>query len=210
MREREERRKKRRAPRLVRRLGAILTLAIALTLANVFSPYLKNWFSHFLPRVDYSSAVERLTHEMVKAGELIAVRHTDTGVMTGTIDALFLGTVSRVSASYLYEIGLGIKLEDVALTPGDTELTVTVPKPQVLYDHFQVTGDIQNDDFWGLASQKRYQQMLDDRQAACRQSYLDDPQCMEQAWEAACEQLETLFRQWTGENLKLRFLREGE
>lgn len=210
--EREERRtrKKRRAPRLLRRLGAIVALALAITLANVFSPIMKNWFSGLLPKVDYNSAAERLTHEMVKAGELIAVRHTDTGVMTGSIDALFLGTVSRVSAPYQYEIGLGIRLEDVKLTPEETELTVTVPRPQVLYDHFQVTGDVKNDDFWGLASRQRYQQMLDEQQAACRQAYLDDPQCLEQAWEAACEQLETLFRQWTGENLQLRFLREGE
>lgn len=210
--EREERRtrKKRRAPRLLRRLGAIVALALAITLANVFSPIMKNWFSGLLPKVDYNSAAERLTHEMVKAGELIAVRHTDTGVMTGSIDALFLGTVSRVTAPYQYEIGLGIRLEDVKLTAGETELTVTVPRPQALYDHFQVTGDVQNDDFWGLASQQRYQQMLDEQQAACRKAYLDDPQCLEQAWEAACEQLETLFRQWTGENLQLRFLREGE
>ena len=210
MRERTERRRSGRAPRLLRRLGAIVALALALTLANVFSPFMKNWFSRFLPSVDYSSAVERLTHEMVKAGELISVRHTDTGVMTGSIDALFLGTVSKVSAPYLYEIGLGIKLEDVKLTPGETELTVTVPHAQVLYDHFQVTGDVQNDDFWGLATQQRYQQMLDERHAACRQAYLDDPKCMERAWEAACEQMETLFRQWTGEELQLRFLREGE
>ena len=210
--EREERRtrKKRRAPRLLRRLGAIVALALAITLANVFSPIMKNWFSGLLPKVDYNSAAERLTHEMVKAGELIAVRHTDTGVMTGSIDALFLGTVSRVTAPYQYEIGLGIRLEDVKLTAGETELTVTVPRPQALYDHFQVTGDVQTDDFWGLASQQRYQQMLDEQQAACRKAYLDDPQCLEQAWEAACEQLETLFRQWTGENLQLRFLREGE
>ncbi len=210
MRERTERRRRGRAPRLLRRLGAIVALALAITLANVFSPIMKNWFSGLLPKVDYNSAAERLTHEMVKAGELIAVRHTDTGVMTGSIDALFLGTVSRVTAPYQYEIGLGIRLEDVKLTAGETELTVTVPKPQALYDHFQVTGEIRNNDFWGLASQQRYQQMLDEQQAACRQAYLDDPQFMQQAWEAACEQLEILFRQWTGEDLQLRFLREGE
>lgn len=209
-REREERRSRRHTPRLLRRLGAIVALALALTLANVFSPFLKNWFSYLLPRVDYSSAAERLTHEMVKAGELIAVRHTDTGVMTGSIDALFLGTVSKVSAPYLYEIGLGIKLENVALTPGETELVVSVPRPQALYDHFQVTGDVQNDDFWGLATQQRYQQMLNEQHAACRETYLNDPKFMEQAWEASCEQLETLFRQWTGENLRLRFLPDGE
>ncbi len=207
---RREEMERRRRPRLLRRLGAILALSLALTVANVVSPFVKDWVYRLLPGVDYHSAAVQLTHEMEKAGELIAVRHTETGVMTGTIDALFFGTVSKVTAPYLYEIGLGIKLEDVKLEPGEGQLTVIVPRAQVLYDHLQVTGDVQNEDFWGLATQQRYQQMLDERQAASRQTYLDDPQFMEQAWEAACEQLEILFRQWTGEDLQLRFLREGE
>ena len=209
MRERRERRR-RRVPRLLRRLAAIVTLALALILANTFSPYIKSWIYRLLPKVDYQSAVTRLTHEMEKAGELIAVRYTDTGIMTGTKDALWVGTVSTVTAPYLYEIGLGIKLNDVKLVIGDSELTVIVPQAQVLYDHFQVTGDIQKNDFWGLLNEQRFQQIQDEQHAACRQSYLDDPQCLEKAWEAACEQLETLFRQWTGENLQLRFLREGD
>ena len=207
---RHEEKRRRRAPRLLRRLILIATLALALVLADALSPYVKNLLYRILPGVDYHSAAVQLTHEMEKAGELIAVRHADTGVMTGSINAKFLGTVSQVTAPYLYEIGLGVKLEDVTLTPDDAQLTVTVPHAQVLYDHLQVTGDVQNNDFWGLATQQRYQQMLDEQQAACRQGYLDDPQFMEQAWEAACEQLETLFRQWTGENLQLRFLREGD
>ena len=202
--------KRKRAPRLMRRLAVILTLALALSLANVLSPFMKEWLYHVLPGVDYHSAAEQLTYEMEKAGELIAVRHTDTGVMTGSINARFLGTVSTVTAPYLYEIGIGVKLEDVKLTPGESQLTVTVPQAQVLYDHFQVTGDVQNNDFWGFATQQRYQEMLDEQQTACRQAYLNDPQFMEQAWETACEQIETLFRQWTGENLQLRFFREGE
>ncbi len=207
---REEHNRKKRAPRLLRRLILIVTLALALILADVMSPYVKNWLYHVLPSVDYHSAAVLLTHEMEKAGELIAVRFTDTGMMTGEISALLFGTVSKLSAPYLYEIGLGIKLEDVKLKAGETELTVTVPSAQVLYDDFRVTGDIQSEDFWGLYNQQRYQQLLDDRHTACRQGYLDDPEYMEKAWEAACEQLETLFLQWTGENLQLRFLREGE
>ncbi len=207
---REEHNRKKRAPRLLRRLILIVTLALALILADALSPYVKNWLYHVLPSVDYHSAAVLLTHEMEKAGELIAVRYTDTGMMTGEINALIFGTVSKLSAPYLYEIGLGIKLEDVKLQAGESELTVTVPSAQVLYDDFRVTGDIQSEDFWGLYNQQRYQQLLDDRHNACRQSYLDDAEYMEKAWETACEQLETLFLQWTGENLQLRFLREGE
>lgn len=211
MRDREETRKQ-KSPggRLVRRLSAVLTLALAILAANALSPFFSRWFSFLLPRVDYESAAVQLTHEMEKAGELIAVRNTDTGIMTGTISAKFFGTVSEVTAPYLYEIGLGIKLADVKLTPQENSLTVSVPDAQVLYDSFQVTGDPQNNDFWGFATQSRYQKMQDEQQAACRAGYVNDPVYMEQAWDAVCEQLETLFRQWTGESLQLEFVHGGK
>ena len=202
----EQKKKKRRAPRLVRRLAAIVTLALAIILADVLSPYLKDWLSLLLPRIDYQRAAVQLTHEMEKAGELVAIRNTDTGMMTGPINAKFLGKVSEVTAPYLYEIGLGVKLADVALTPEENSLTVAVPEAGMLYDSFQVTGNPQTNDFWGFATQRRYQQMQNDQQQACRQGYLEDPVYMEQAWEAVCEQLEALFRQWTGESLRLQFV----
>ena len=210
MRRTEKNRKSRLGGRLIKRIALIVTLALAFVLADIFSPTLKNWFSGFLPHVDYYLTAEQLTHEMEKAGELVAIRHTDTGIMTGTVKALFLGNVSKVTAPYLYEIGLGIKLEDVKLTPEENCLTVTVPQPQMLYDSFQITGAPQNDDFFQPVSKAQYQQMQDEQQEACRGEYLKDGSYLQQAWEAVCEQLEALFRQWTGEKLQLRFLREGE
>ena len=70
--------KKKRGSRLVRRVIAIVTLALAIILADIFSPYIKNWVYALLPRVDYQSAAVQLTHEMEKAGELIAVRNRNT------------------------------------------------------------------------------------------------------------------------------------
>ena len=203
--------KRRRGSRLLKRIVLIVTLALAIILADVFSPYIKKWMAGFLPHINYETAAVQLTHEMEKAGELIAVRYTDTGIMTGDLKALFLGSVGKVTAPYLYEIGLGVKLTDIKLTPEENELKVTVPAAQMLYDNFQVTGEPESKDFWNLPFQEqRYQRMQDEQQAACREKYLADPAAMQQAWETVCEQLEALFRQWTGENLQLRFLKEGE
>ena len=202
--------KRRRGSRLLKRIVLIVTLALAIILADVFSPYIKKWMAGFLPHVNYETAAVQLTHEMEKAGELIAVRYTDTGIMSGDLKALFLGTVGNVTAPYLYEIGLGVKLTDVKLTPEENELKVTVPAAQMLYDNFQVTGEPESKDFWRLTGQQQYQKMQDEQQEACRSKYLSDPAAMQQAWETVCEQLEALFRQWTGENLRLRFLKEGE
>ena len=202
--------KRKRGSRLLRRIVIILTLALAIILADVFSPYIKKWMAGFLPHINYETAAVQLTHEMEKAGELIAVRYTDTGIMTGDLKALFLGSVGKITAPYLYEIGLGVKLTDIKLTPEENELKVTVPAAQMLYDNFQVTGEPESQDFWRLTGQQQYQKMQDQQQEACRGKYLADPAVMRQAWETVCEQLEALFRQWTGEDLRLRFLKEGE
>ena len=92
------------------------------------------------------------------------------------------------------------------LIPEETRLVVSVPDAEMLYDRLEVTGKVENRDFWGLSTQDRYQSMLNDQQAACRKAYLEDQECMEQAWKSSCEQLKGLFLQWTGESLRLEFV----
>ncbi len=194
---------------LPRKIGLIVVLALAIVLASYFSPYITGWLNRVLFRIDYQQTATQLTHEMEKVGELIAIRNTDTGVLDGDIRAKLIGSVSHITVPYSYEIGLGVKLENVTLTPEEARLVVTVPDAEMLYDSFEVTGKTENRDFWGLSTQDRYQSMLNEQQTACRRTYLDDPACMEQAWDAACEQLRTLFLQWTGESLQLEFVHSG-
>ena len=191
---------------LPRKIGLVVMLALAIVLASYFSPYITGWLNQVIFRIDYRKTATELTHEMEKVGELIAIRNTDIGVLDGDIKAKFIGSVSHITVPYTYEIGLGVKLENVTLTPEDTRLIVAVPDAEMLYDRFEVTGKPENKDFWGLSTQERYQSMLNEQQAACRKTYLDDPTHMEQAWEASCEQLKVLFMQWTGESLRLEFV----
>lgn len=192
---------------LPRKIGLVVILALAIVLASYFSPYISGWLNQVLFRIDYRQTATQLSHEMEKVGELIAVRYTDTGVLEGDIKAKLIGSVSHITAPYAYEIGLGVKLENVTLTPEESRLLVAVPDAEMLYDKFEVTGKPENNDFWGLSTQDRYQAMLNERQAACRQAYLDDTEKMQQAWENSCEQLKALFLQWTGENLRIEFVR---
>ncbi len=191
---------------LPRKIGLVVMLALAIVLASYFSPYITGWLNQVIFRIDYRKTATELTHEMEKVSELIAIRNTDTGVLDGDIKAKLIGSVSHITVPYTYEIGLGVKLENVTLTPEDTRLIVAVPDAEMLYDRFEVTGKPENRDFWGLSTQERYQSMLNEQQAACRKVYLDDPTHMEQAWEASCEQLKVLFMQWTGESLRLEFV----
>ena len=191
---------------LPRKIGLIVALALAIVLASYFSPYITGWLNQVLFHIDYRQTATQLTHEMQEVGELIAIRHTDTGVLDGDIRAMLIGSVSRITVPYTYEIGLGVKLEKVTLTPEETRLVVAVPDAEMLYDRFEVTGKVDNRDFWGLSTQDRYQSMLNEQQNACRKAYLDNAECMEQAWKSSCEQLKAMFLQWTGESLRLEFI----
>lgn len=193
--------------RIVKRLLRILSLALALTLAAVLFPYAKDWLSRYLPQGKYDRATMVISHEMEKAGELTAVRYTDQELMEASTKALLLGEVQKVTAPYTYEIGLGIRLSDVQLSSNQDGITIRVPEIEMLYDSFRVTGSPEVQDFFYKLNESRYQQMLNDQAAECRAKYLADENCLQEAWQAACESLEKMIQQWTGEKLPLKFIR---
>lgn len=192
--------------RLLKGLGRAAVLALALMAAAILLPSVREWASGFLPQGKYQRASVLLTHEMEKVGELTAVRHTETGIMEVNTNAFLLGTVQQIKAPYTYEIGLGVRLEDVELTAAEDGIRVAVPQARLMYDSFQITGSAEINDFWNLFSQDRYQQMQDDQRAACRRQYLESGAYLEEAWDAACRQLEQLFSQWAEEKLPLQFV----
>lgn len=195
--------------RVLKFLLRVVALALALTLAAVLFPYAKQWLSALLPQGKYARYSTQLTHEMEKAGELTALRCNDTGMMEARTNALLVGSVQEVRVPYAYEIGLGFSLSSVRLTATDTGLTVAVPETQMLYDSFQVTGEPDVKDFWYHLTESRYQEMLNEQAAACRAAYLENDQCQKEAWDAACEALNTLLTQWAGEQLPLTFVKAG-
>ena len=191
-----------------KRILRIVTMALIIALVIVMLPYLRGWLGGFLPGLDYDRMSELLTHEMELKGELLAVTYTDTGLMSGTVS-----TFVSVKAPYSYEIGFGLKLADVTLNPVEEGIVVEVPDTQVLYDSFNITGDPEISDPFGLAAKDRlmgngdlYQRLVDDEHTACRLRYENDPEYRRQAWDAAVEQLTQLFLQWSGEDLSLTFI----
>ena len=196
--------------RLGKRILKIVALALAIALATALFPYARDLLNAWLPQGKYRRAAVLISHEMEKAGELTAVRYIDREMMEATTNALLVGTVQRVKAPYTYEIGLGISLSQVEVKGTEGGITISVPPVEVLYDSFQVTGDPQIEDFWHLLTQNRYQEMLNAQAAACREKYVQDETCMQAAWKAACEALEKLIVQWTGEEVPLRFEQKEE
>ena len=194
--------------RLIKRIKRSIRLAVLvglIALGIVYWGPLSRLLSSLLLGVDYQASAQLISHQLEEVGELVTLRAIDNGVLNGELKAKFLGTVSQVTVPYQYEIGMGIKLEDVVLTPGENDLTVSVPPAQVLYDSFQVTGEPETKDILRQASQARYQKLQNAQHEECRQQYLSDQESMQSAWKSACDQLRALFSQWTGKALNLRF-----
>ena len=190
----------------IRRALRLAVLCALIVLGVIYYGPLSRFISGLFSGVDYHAVSQLLSREMKTAGELIAVRGTDQGILTGTIKAKLIGTVSEISVPYQYEIGLGVNLAEVEVTPNETSLTVAVPRAQVLYDSFQVTGSVAGSDFLGQATKQRYQNLQDQQHKKCREEYESNPEFMQQAWDATCQQLRDLFSQWTGKNLTLDFV----
>ncbi len=185
--------------RILKFFVRIVAMAAAILLVITFYPYVQEWVSTLLPSGKYVQTSTLLTHEMQKVGKLTAVRHTDTGVMVASMQAALIGDVNKVSVEYQYEIGLGIDLGQVQLTAGEDGITVSVPPVEMIYDQFVPTKSPAVTDIFHLLTEAKYQEMLNSQSAACQKEYLDDAACMQEAWDAACEALLGLMRQWGGD-----------
>jgi len=184
----------------------IISLALALMLAAVFYPYARDWIHRIMPQGKYERISTLLTHELKEAGELTAIRYTDTGILHAETNALLIGSVQQVTVPYAYEIGLGFPLGEVTIRALENALEVTLPEIRMLYDSFQVTGEPEVNDFWYHLTESRYQKMLDDQALSCREGYLENPQYQQEAWDAACKTLQALFVQWANESMAITFV----
>ena len=185
-----------------RKIVRIITMALTIALVIALLPYVRGWVAGLLPGLDFDRTSQLLTHQMEEVGELIADRHTDTGRLYGKISVFV-----SVEAEYTYEIGIGIKLADVTLTPGEDGILVEMPEARVLYDSFTINGDPKFSDPLNLRQfSDPYQRLVEEQHAACRQGYEENPSYMDHAWDTAADQLGQLFVQWAGEDLPLTFV----
>ncbi|MBQ8537350.1 MAG: DUF4230 domain-containing protein [Clostridia bacterium] len=173
----------------------LLSAGLILALAVAALPYAGKLISLLCPTPDPVYATTLLKREMAKVGKLTCMEYTDTGIAAASTSALLLGEVQKVSVPYEYKIALGIDLDKVQITHEEGAILLTLPEVVMLHDSFVVTGDAQIEDFWLPLSQSRYQRILDDRAAACREEILSDKNLMAQAKGATEEKAVALYRQ---------------
>lgn len=121
-------------------LGRVVGTGIILVLVIVLTPYAAKLADMILPDISGASVkyAAILSQHMEDSARLETLVVTGEGAVNAEVDALFLGTVSSVNATYAYEGSYGIDLSKVQLTVQGNTIIFLLPAPEVLRDHIEL------------------------------------------------------------------------
>ena len=151
--------------------------ALSLVLVIIMLPYATKWIGKLLPDGSRNaitvSAV--LSRQMEASSRLETAKIEDEGVISSSVDALFIGQVQNVVIQYRYEASMGIDLKKVKMQILGNVLTLELPPVEVLADSLTPI-NVERNDFWFPLSEERRLKLLEDERLKCRAHYLEENQ----------------------------------
>lgn len=151
--------------------------ALSLVLVIIMLPYATKWIGKLLPDGSRNaitvSAV--LSRQMEASSRLETAKIEDEGVISSSVDALFIGQVQNVVIQYRYEASMGIDLKKVKMQILGNVLTLELPPVEVLADSLTPL-NVERNDFWFPLSEERRMKLLEDERLKCRAHYLEENQ----------------------------------
>ena len=151
--------------------------ALSLVLVIIMLPYATKWIGKLLPDGSRNaitvSAV--LSRQMEASSRLETAKIEDEGVISSSVDALFIGQVQNVVIQYRYEASMGIDLKKVKMQILGNVLTLELPPVEVLADSLTPL-NVERNDFWFPLSEERRLKLLEDERLECRAHYLEENQ----------------------------------
>ncbi|MBQ8159624.1 MAG: DUF4230 domain-containing protein [Clostridia bacterium] len=198
--------------RFAKWLGKIVARVLVLVLTIVLLPYASKYINRWMPdgtqsAVTLSAILER---HMESSQRLETAVVEDTGVLTSTVDAKFIGAVQKVTFYYTYRASLGIDLTKIEISQTGSRLEISIPEIEVLQDSLEPTS-VEKDDFWFPLTEKRRMQLLEDEKLKCRTHYLEENAENQQAKEYAAESLKSFISQFIGtsfQEVEITYLEE--
>ena len=163
--------------RFLKWLGKVVGTALSLVLVIIMLPYATKWIGKLLPDGSRNaitvSAV--LSRQMEASSRLETAKIEDEGVISSSVDALFIGQVQNVVIQYRYEASMGIDLKKVKMQILGNVLTLELPPVEVLADSLTPL-NVERNDFWFPLSEERRMKLLEDERLKCRAHYLEENQ----------------------------------
>lgn len=149
---------------------------VAVVLVIVLTPYAARLADLLLPDISGAQIKHAaiLSQQMQDSARLETLVVSGEGAINAEVDALFLGTVSSVNATYAYTGSYGIDLSKVQLTVQGSKIIFRLPAPEVLRDDVTII-DIYRDGILDRAvriGDKELQSLLDGERQQWRDQYL--------------------------------------
>ncbi len=157
-------------------LGGVVAGALTLVLVIVLTPYAGTLADAFLPDISgaHIQSAAILSQQMQESSRLETLVVTGDGVISAGVDALFLGTVSSVNATYTYSGSYGIDLSRVQLRLQGSTLVFILPQPEVLGDSISLNEIVRDGILDGAVriDDKELQALLEAEKQKWRDLYL--------------------------------------
>lgn len=188
----------------------ILASALTIVLVIVLFPHISRFLGNLLP--DESAAAIRasviLSQQFSQRTHLETLHITEDGSLNYEIKAAFLGTVASITADYTYEGSFGIDLSQIIFSRSGSELTLTLPAPELLLDTLTPSDATVNTTLYPYLDENDYQRVLDEQKETCRARYLSGDES-ERLWDATIAALEETISTWLADNghLTIRYVR---
>ena len=149
---------------------------VAVVLVIVLTPYAARLADLLLPDISGAQIKHAaiLSQQMQDSARLETLVVSGEGAINAEVDALLLGTVSSVNATYAYTGSYGIDLSKVQLTVQGSKIIFRLPAPEVLRDDVTII-DIYRDGILDRAvriGDKELQSLLDGERQQWRDQYL--------------------------------------
>ena len=137
----------------------------------------------------------------------------DEGVVSSSVDALWIGQVQNVVMEYVYEASIGVDLRKIRMHISGNRLTLTLPSREIINDSITVT-QVDKDDFWFPLSETRRAELIEAERVKCREHYLSENEETMQADENTMRVLSDFINGLLSEigkyNVDIQFDTEGE
>lgn len=182
----------------------ILASALTIVLVIVLFPHVSRLLGTLLP--DESAAAIRasviLSQQFSQRTHLETLHVTEDGSLNYEVKAAFLGTVASITADYTYEGSFGIDLSQITFSRSGSELTLTLPAPELLLDTLTPSDATVDTSLYPYLDENDYQRVLDEQKETCRARYLSGDES-ERLWDATIAALEETVSTWLADSGRL-------
>lgn len=188
-------------------LGGVLAGAVTFVLIIVLTPYFSSIAEHILPDISGSHVRNAaiLSQQMRESARLETMQVTGEGAISDEVEALFLGTVSTLNATYAYTGSYGVDLSRVQVQIQGSKVIFILPPPEVLVDNIEIIDIYRNGryDEAVRVDDKGLQALLETERLKWREQYLtgENAAALQQATITAFEK--TIAQWMTGVNGRL-------